>query len=145
MSGVRLLKSSAWVLILLGLAHLFGHYQGMASFDKPNPGKEQQLIEAMKGFIVGEGSGARSMADLYIGFSLFFSLASIMAGALVLAAAGGLAANTAALRRFAVTLALALAALLAVSAVNFIPPPTAFLSVALMFAAAATIRLRQTG
>jgi len=145
MSGIRLLKTAAWLLILLGAAHLFGHYQGLERFENPAAGKEAALISAMHGFAVGEGSGARSIAELYTGFSLFFSLASMLIGALVLAASRELASNTAALRRIAVLLIVALAAFTAVSAVYFIPPPTVFFVAALMAAAAAAIRLRQPG
>ena len=132
-------------MMLLGAAHLAGHYQGMKSFENPAPGKETQLVEAMNGYIAGEGSGAPSVTSLYMGFSLFFSLTSMLIGALVLAAARELAGNTAALRRISILLVLSLAGLLAVSAVYFIPPPTIFLAVALMAAAAASIRLRQPG
>lgn len=132
-------------MILMGFAHLFGHIQGMKSFYNPDPGAERRMVEAMHSYVVGEGSGARSIASLYLGFSLVFSLASMMIGLLVLAATRELASNPAGLKHLSVILVLSLAGLTAISAVYFIPPPTIFLVVALLAAAAAAIRAGQAG
>jgi hypothetical protein len=143
MLGIRLFKASAWVLIAMAFAHSFGHFQGARTFANPSERADIALVGALRGYVIGEGSGARSMADLYLGFSLMFSLLSLLAGTLVLAALRATAQNRGAAASLAAVFTCGLLAATAVSTVWFILPPTVFLVASSALGLAATVLLRR--
>jgi hypothetical protein len=70
-----LFAAGAWVLIALGLAHLFGH-DSLVTTEAADP-THQRLLELMRGYQFDHGHNfLRSTMEFLAGFSLAFSVLS---------------------------------------------------------------------
>lgn len=136
----RLLQYSAWVLILMGLAHLAGHISGMKEMTSPPDEKTRVLVEAMRNYRLPDWPVERTVEGLYAGFSLSMSGYAIFVGALLLVGLKAAGDDAGALRRLAIVMSAGTAILLAISMIYFILPPTTFLLVAFVLAAAGAAR-----
>ena len=143
MSYLRALRASAWTLFVLGVLHLLGHLQGTRAFTSPPDEATRTLAQTMLRFSVKDFPVDRSIASLYLGFSLFFSAASLLIGALVLLCATALRDNPAALRPLVRAYLGGLLVLTAISVNYFVWPPTICLLAAFGFAALAMLGLRK--
>jgi hypothetical protein len=75
----RFFAAGCWVLILLGLVHLLGHYAMATSRGETEA--ERQMLALMRGERQDMGLGmVRSTMDILLGFSLGFSLLSAASG-----------------------------------------------------------------
>lgn len=75
----RLFAAGCWVLIVMALVHLLGHYGMMSS--QGDTEAERQMLALMRGERQDMGLGmVRSMMDIVAGFSLAFSLLSAASG-----------------------------------------------------------------
>jgi hypothetical protein len=139
----RTLRASAWTMFTMGVLHLLGHWNSARAFTQPPDEPTKALVAAMMGYVVKDLPVDRTAASLYLGFSLFFSAASMLLGALVLLAATALQDQPAKLRPLVRAYAAGLLVLVAVSMNYFIWPPTVCLLVALGLAAFSMARLRK--
>lgn len=80
MRGERFFHIGAIVLIVIGVAHLFGHFGGKAT--PPVNGSEIALQEMMYGYKRNLSGSMRSMGDIYDGLSLSFSVLTFALGML---------------------------------------------------------------
>jgi hypothetical protein len=77
----RLFATGAWVLVALGLVHLFGHYS-MVNAEGADE-TQRKLLALMRDYRQDFGAGfVRSTMDLMAGFSLAFSILSLGIGLL---------------------------------------------------------------
>jgi hypothetical protein len=75
----RFFAAGCWVLILLGLVHLLGHYAMATS--QGDTEAERQMLALMRGERQDMGLGmVRSTMDILLGFSLGFSLLAAGSG-----------------------------------------------------------------
>lgn len=127
------------VLILTGLIKLSGQ------FIEPEPKNEteRQMFELMKTNQVDVGDGATvTIHDTQMGFGLWFSLSLIWAGIVSLFLVKQLGENKAILRKIAALNSSALLIGAGISLLYFFFIPTICLSLALIFFALATVRLK---
>ena len=76
-----LFAAGAWVLIALGLAHLFGHYALVSA--EPVDETHRRLLDLMRGYQFDHGHNfLRSTMEILAGFSLAFSVLSLGLGLL---------------------------------------------------------------
>lgn len=128
-------KASATVLMLMGIAHLFGHFQGLSRLADPVEERDRVLASTMRAYEFVDAAGTHSVLDLYLGFSLTMSALALTVGAMM-----WLAASSPQARRVGTVYVAGLAIMTAVSARYFILPPTVFLLVALGLGLAAVAR-----
>ena len=121
--GRRLSKAGGWVLILVAMAH------SLSLFGKqvPENETERQLLDLMANYKLNLMGSLRSMWDLMNGFSIAFAAAALCLGVLSLVLSRE---RTALLKRVALTIAIWLAAMTAISLHYFFAAPTSFLMVA---------------
>lgn len=75
----RLFGAGAWVLVALGLVHLFGHYSLVTA--EAADETHGRLLELMRGYQYDFGHNfLRSTMELLTGFSLSFSILSLGLG-----------------------------------------------------------------
>lgn len=75
----RLFAAGCWILVVMALVHLLGHY-GMMS-NQGETDAERQMLSLMRGERQDMGLGmVRSMMDIVAGFSLAFSLFGASSG-----------------------------------------------------------------
>jgi hypothetical protein len=137
--GVGFLRSAAVTLALCGIAHLIGHFSGIAKI--PVEGPERDVMEMMQRTAVPGPLLDPSLFGLLKGFSLFFSLALFVVAATTLGwlRRGRDSANVVAAQRL--LLAFCLPAL-AISLSYFIVPPQVFLTLACGLAIVGSWRAR---
>lgn len=144
MSSIRALRASAWTLFIMGILHLLGHLTGVRSFTNPPDEPTRVLARTMMGYTVNDFPIDRSMASLYWGYSLFFSAASMLIGALILLCVSALKDRPQALRAVVRAYVAGLLVTAAISMNYFVWPPTVCLLVAIGFGALAMLGLRKT-
>ena len=132
--GRRLFKTGAVWLVLLGLVHAISLVEEL----KPANNTERQLLDLMTNYKFNLLGSFRSMDDLLRGFSLVYMLNVIGIGTLILLLSGERAAL---LKRVALTTTIWLALVVAVSLHYFFIVPTAFLGLALLLFALASVKL----
>src|SRR5215813_2278346 len=132
--GRRLFTTGAVVMVLLGLIHSLSLIRDLV----PANDTERQLFQLMDTYRFNLMGSMRSMTDLFRGFSMAFSVASIGLGVLDFSLRRERAAL---LKRVAMINVLWLAALVAIALKYFFAAPLAFQLVALAIFAAAWIRL----
>ena len=128
-------KASASILMLMGVAHLFGHYQGLSRLANSTEERDRVLASSMRAYKFEESSGTHSVLDLYLGFSLAMSVLALTLGSMMWAAAASSQA-----RRIGAVYVAGLVTMTAISVIYFILPPTVFLVVALALGIAAITR-----
>jgi hypothetical protein len=143
MPYLRSLRASAWTLFVMGILHLFGHLQGTRAFTSPPDEATRSLAQTMMRYSVNDYPIDRSIASIYLGFSLFFSAAALVIGALVLLSATALRENPKGLRPIVRTYTGGLLVLTAISVNYFVWPPTICLLIAFGLAAFALVGLRK--
>ena len=143
MPYIRALRASAWTLFTMGILHLLGHLRGVHSFTNPPDEATRALAQAMMGFSVKDYPVDRTVASLYWGFSLFFSVASMLLGALVLLTTTALKEQPRALRPMARAYTAGLLVMTAISTNYFVWPPTLCLLAAFGFGAMSIAGLRK--
>jgi len=75
----RLFGAGAWVLVALGLAHLFGHYSLVTA--EATDETHGRLLDLMRGYQYDFGHNfLRSTMELLTGFSLSFSILTLGLG-----------------------------------------------------------------
>ena len=132
--GRRLFKTGGWVLISLALVHSLSFFQKLV----PTNDTERQLLDLMENYKLNLMGSLRSFSDLMTGFSIAFAAAALGLGVLTLVISRE---RTALLKRVALTIAIWLAAMTAVSLHYFFAAPTSFLMVALLIFALAWLKL----
>ena len=127
----RLFGAGSWVLVALGLVHLVGHYGlvGMEAADETHA----RLLELMKGYQFDFGHNFhRSTFELLAGFSLVFSLNSLVLGVVDLVVLRHSAGWSPLLRHVATANAGALGIMTAVALRYWFPTPFLFLAAAFL-------------
>jgi hypothetical protein len=125
----KLFTAGCVVLILLGMAHLLGHY--MLTTSQGDTDAERQLLAMMRGNAQDMGLGfVRSMFDIVTGFSLYFSLSSFALGLVGLVLRRHLGASPGLLRQAAIVYAGSYAAMTAMALRYWFPAPLVFLALA---------------
>lgn len=132
--GRRLFKAGGWVLILLAMVHSLSLFRKQV----PENETERRLLDLMANYKLNLMGSLRSMWDLMTGFSIAFAAAALCLGVLSLVLSRE---RTALLKRVALTIAIWLAAMTAVSLHYFFAAPTSFLMVALLIFALAWLKL----
>jgi len=132
--GRRLFKAGGWVLIVLALVHSLSLFQKQVAANET----ERQLLDLMTNYKLNLMRSLRSMWDLLNGFSTAFAAAALGFGVLTLVLSRERAEV---LKRVALTIAIWLAAMTAVSLHYFFAAPTTFLMVALLIFALAWLKL----
>ena len=132
--GRRLFKAGAVLLVLLGLVHSLSLIRDLV----PANDTERQLLTLMNTYRFNLMGSMRSMTDLFRGFSIAFTVASIGLGVLDLTLAGE---RSALLRRVALVNIVWLAVLVGIALRYFFAAPLAFQVVALLIFAAAWLKL----
>jgi hypothetical protein len=128
--GRRFFKAGGAMLVLMGLVHSLSLFQKMV----PANDTERQLLDLMTNYRFNLMGSMRSMMEFMRGFSIAFSLASLVTGTIDLLLSRE---RSGLLKRVAMVNAIWLAALTAVSLHNFSAMPTAFIATAfLLFALA---------
>lgn len=118
-----------WILILLGLAHLLGHYAMVTSEGQGDA--ERRLLEAMRGDRKDLGLGfVRSTFDILSGFSLTFSILPAGMGLAGLALLRRERGAPEAVRGVAIVYAGVYGVMTAMAWRYWFPAPLAFLAVA---------------
>ena len=115
-----------WTMILMGLAHLAGHIHGHTA---EHSAEEQKVLDAMEGLPLG-APGSTTLADIFSGFSLTFTVLSLLIGALALILLRPPSDRPGILRPVRILLVGFLGIETILSAIWFLPPPTVFLAVA---------------
>jgi hypothetical protein len=133
--GRRLFKLGGVVLVLLGLVHAISLLEKLV----PANDTEKQLLDLMTSYRFNLMGSSRSMNDLLRGFSISFMLAALRFGALDLVLSGE---RSGLLKRVALVNAIWLAAMTAISVHYFFVAPTAFLVIALLIFALASLNLQ---
>jgi ABC-type Na+ efflux pump permease subunit len=141
-AAVVCLRLSALALVLMGAAHLFGHFQSLERFNHPDDARTRVLVDVLRGYTLTDPLKDRSIADLYLGFSLTYAITSILFGAAVLAVAGALCENRRIFWRLAALNLAGVLPLTITSLTYFIVPPTVFYVPALILALVAAWRSR---
>jgi len=116
----------AWLLIVMGLAHLAARIHFELSEHTP---EHQQALEVMGATPLAAGS-AVSFADVFAGMSSSFTLFALLTGLLALVIGRRAADRLDVLQPVRIVLVVFLAIEAVISIRYFIPPPTVFLSVA---------------
>ena len=125
----RFFAVGCWVLIVMSLVHLLGHY-GMVTGQGEND-SERQLLSLMRGYRQDFGLGfVRSMMDLLAGFSLAFSLLSCGLGIVGLLQLRHAPSAPGLLRQAATAYAGIFGILTAVALRYWFPAPLVFIAVA---------------
>jgi hypothetical protein len=132
--GRRLFKLGGVVLVLLGLVHAISLFEKLV----PANDTEKQLLDLLTNYKFNLMGSSRSMNDLLRGFSISFMLAALRFGALDLVLSGE---RSGLLKRVALVNAIWLAAMTAISVHYFFVAPTAFLVIALLIFALASLKL----
>ncbi|GEM_PF-2532661 len=143
MGYLRAFRASAWTLFATGILHLMGHVKGARDFTNPPDEATHALARAMMGHLIPDFPVARSVASIYLGFSLSFSAFALILGALIVILCSELKDNPSSLRRFARIYLAGLLILTVISVNYFIWPPTICLLVAFGFGAVALAGLRR--
>jgi hypothetical protein len=142
-TATRLLAASSVLMILMGIAHMIGHMQGMKELASPPDTKTVLLVEGMRRYVVPDPLRDRNVLELYLGFSLWLSLSSVFLGILGFLGGRGLSEQPGLFRRFALCYFAGCLALTVLSATYFILPPTIFLAVSTLLAGAAVATARR--
>jgi hypothetical protein len=130
----KAIKTGAVVLVLLGLAHSLSFIENQV----PANDTERQLLSLMANYKFDLMGSARSMGDLFRGFSISFMLAAIGLGVLDLLLSGERAGL---LKRVALLNTAWLAAMTGVSVYYFFVVPTSLLAATLLIFVAAWLKL----
>jgi hypothetical protein len=126
-----LFAAGAWVLIALGLAHLFGHYSLVTT--EPADETHRRLLDLMRGYQFDHGHNfLRSTMEILAGFSLAFSVLSLALGLLDLVVLRHSRAWPSLLREVATVNAGALGILTALALRYWFPVPFLFLAAAFL-------------
>jgi hypothetical protein len=133
--GRRLFKLGGVVLVLLGSVHAISLFEKLV----PANDTEKQLLDLLTNYKFNLMGSSRSMNDLLRGFSISFMLAALRFGALDLVLSGE---RSGLLKRVALVNAIWLAAMTAISVHYFFVAPTAFLVIALLIFALASLNLQ---
>ncbi len=133
-----LFKFGCWASIVSACVHLVGVVSGHGT---PANDTERQLVQLATTYQFHmPGGSARSYADFMNGFSLAFAVFMVTMGAVGLAVAWRSRASADVMYAVARVLALASAALLAISLVDFFIIPTMFISLVTCCFAVASVR-----
>jgi hypothetical protein len=132
--GRRLFKTGGIMLLVIGLVHSISLFEPLA----PANDTEKQLLDLMTNYKFDLMGSMRSMSDLVRGFSIAFMLGAFVLGALDLLLSRE---RTGLLKRVALTNAIWLAAMTAISVRHFFIVPTSFLAVTLLIFALAWLKL----
>jgi hypothetical protein len=135
----RFFAAGCWVLIVMALVHLLGHYGMMAN--QGDGDAERQMLSLMRGERQDLGLGmVRSMMDIVAGFSLAFSLLAAGCGLFGLTLVRHEHRAPGLLRQAAVNYAGIFGILTAIALRYWFPAPLAFVAAAFAcFAGAAAV------